>query len=149
MADPLKNAFVSIHSSTASASSSSTYKNYSLMMTSSALVISLTSPERVKTGLIGTYSRARRTISLYLYVLMFCLWPQKAPTPLRTFAVDLHAVHYGRSQPSPTRKKALSSAQQLVRNARQSIIEPMLSLCGLSSDSSDEEQLAPDSALEI
>ena len=78
---------------------------------------------------------------------MFCLGSQKALTLLRTFAVDLHAVHYARSQPSPTRQKALSSDQQLVRNSRQSIIEPTLALCGLSSDSSEEQQLAPDSAL--
>ena len=50
-----------------------------------------------------------------------------------------------RSQPSATQQSALSSAQQLVRNARRSIIEPVLASFELSSDSSDGEQLAPES----
>ncbi|KAN0139492.1 hypothetical protein V8E53_002993 [Lactarius tabidus] len=72
------------------------------------------------------------------------------PTPLRTFAAYLHAVHYARSQPSPTQQSALSSAQQLVRNARRSIIEPVLASFNLSFDSSTdgEQQLAPDPARE-
>ncbi|KAH9052694.1 hypothetical protein EDB87DRAFT_1656352 [Lactarius vividus] len=66
------------------------------------------------------------------------------PTPLRAFAADLRAAHHARSQPSTTQQTALSSAQQLVRRARRSIIEPVLASFDLSSDSSDEEQLAPE-----
>ncbi|KAI9438053.1 hypothetical protein H4582DRAFT_2076646 [Lactarius indigo] len=66
------------------------------------------------------------------------------PTPLRAFAADLRAAHYVRSQPSTTQQTALSSAQQLVRRARRSIIEPVLASFELSSDSSDGEQLAPE-----
>ncbi|KAF8258091.1 hypothetical protein EI94DRAFT_1708314 [Lactarius quietus] len=54
-------------------------------------------------------------------------------------------AQYARSQPSATQQTALSSAQQLVRNARWSIIEPVLASFELSSDSSDAEQLAPES----
>ena len=63
---------------------------------------------------------------------------------------DLRAAHYVRSQPPPTQQSALSSAQQLVRNLRRSVIEPVLALFDLSSDSSDGEQLsmAPDPARE-
>jgi hypothetical protein len=69
----------------------------------------------------------------------------KDPTPLRTFATDLRAVHHARSQPSTKQQSALSSAQQLVRAARRTIIEPVLASFELSSDSSDEEQQpAPD-----
>jgi hypothetical protein len=68
------------------------------------------------------------------------------PTPLRTFAADLRAAHNARSQPSTKQQSALSSAQQLVRTARRTIIEPVLASFELSSDSSDsEQQPAPDS----
>ena len=71
--------------------------------------------------------------------------PPTDPTPLRTFAADLRAAHNARSQPSTKQQSALSSAQQLVRNARRKIIEPVLASFELSSDSSDEEQQpAPD-----
>jgi len=62
------------------------------------------------------------------------------PTPLRAFATDLRATHHARSQPSMKQQSALSSAQQLVRTARRTIIEPVLASFELSSDSSDEEQ---------
>jgi hypothetical protein len=69
----------------------------------------------------------------------------KDPTPLRTLTADLRAVHHTRSQPSMKQQSALSSAQQLVRTARRTIIEPVLASFELSSDSSDEEQQsAPD-----
>lgn len=64
----------------------------------------------------------------------------KDPTPLRAFATDLRATHHARSQPSMKQQSALSSAQQLVRTARRTIIEPVLASFELSSDSSDEEQ---------
>ncbi|KAF8264629.1 hypothetical protein EI94DRAFT_1805568 [Lactarius quietus] len=73
------------------------------------------------------------------------LFKGQDPTPLRTFAADLRAAQYARSQPSTTQQTALSSAQQLVRNARRSIIEPVLASFELSSDSSDGEQLASES----
>jgi hypothetical protein len=78
------------------------------------------------------------------------LFKGQDPTPLRSFAADLRAVQYARSQPSLTQQSALSSAQQLVRNARRSIIEPVLASFDLSSDSSSdgEQQLAPDPARE-
>lgn len=72
------------------------------------------------------------------------LFKGQDPTPLRTFAADLRAAHYARSQPSTTQQSALSSAQQLVRRARRSIIEPVLASFELSSDSSDGEPLAPE-----
>jgi hypothetical protein len=64
----------------------------------------------------------------------------KDPTPLRTLAADLRATHHARSQPSTKQQSALSSAQQLVRTARRTMIEPVLASFDLSSDSSDEEQ---------
>jgi hypothetical protein len=64
----------------------------------------------------------------------------KDPTPLRAFAADLRSTHHARSQPSMKQQSALSSAQQLVRTARRTIIEPVLASFELSSDSSDEEQ---------
>ncbi|KAI0251525.1 hypothetical protein BJV78DRAFT_1210337 [Lactifluus subvellereus] len=74
------------------------------------------------------------------------LFKGQDPTPLRTFAADLRAAHNARSQPSTRQQSALSSAQQLVRTARRTIIEPVLASFELSSDSSDEEQKsAPDS----
>ncbi|KAH9983373.1 hypothetical protein BJV74DRAFT_777112, partial [Russula compacta] len=67
------------------------------------------------------------------------------PTPLHAFAADLRAAHHARSQPSRKQQTALSSAQQLVRTARRTIIEPVLASFELSSDSSDDDQLpAPD-----
>jgi hypothetical protein len=67
------------------------------------------------------------------------------PTPLRTFAASLRAAQHARSQPSTKQQSPLSSAQQLVRAARRTIIEPVLASFELSSDSSDEEQQpAPD-----
>jgi hypothetical protein len=73
------------------------------------------------------------------------LFKGQDPTPLRTFAADLRAVQQARSQPSTKQQSALSSAQQLVRAARRTIIEPVLASFELSSDSSDEEpQPAPD-----
>ncbi|KAI0293647.1 hypothetical protein B0F90DRAFT_1762173 [Multifurca ochricompacta] len=67
------------------------------------------------------------------------------PTPFQTFAADLRAMHYARSQPSTTQQSALSSVQQLVRSARRTIVEPVLASFELSSDSSDDEQQpAPD-----
>ncbi|KAF8265677.1 hypothetical protein EI94DRAFT_1804081 [Lactarius quietus] len=74
-----------------------------------------------------------------------CLFKGQDPAPLRTFSADLRAAQYARSQPSATQQTALSSAQQLIRNARWSIIEPVLASFNLSSDSSDAEQLAPES----
>ena len=62
------------------------------------------------------------------------------PTPLHVLAADLRATHHARSQPSMKQQSALSSAQQLVRTARRTIIEPVLASFELSSDSSDEEQ---------
>lgn len=62
------------------------------------------------------------------------------PTPLHALAADLRATHHARSQPSMKQQSALSSAQQLVRTARRTIIEPVLASFELSSDSSDEEQ---------
>lgn len=64
----------------------------------------------------------------------------KDPTPLHALAADLRATHHARSQPSMKQQSALSSAQQLVRTARRTIIEPVLASFELSSDSSDEEQ---------
>jgi len=73
------------------------------------------------------------------------LFKGQDPTPLRTFTADLRAAHHARSQPSTKQQSALSSAQQLVRAARRTIIEPVLASFELSSDSSDEEHLpAPD-----
>ena len=92
---------------------------------------------------MGPIQRPRRTISLSLCVLIFCLGLQKAPILLRAFAIDLHAVHHARSQPSLTQQNALSSAQQLVRNVLQSIIEPMLASFDLSSDSSEKSNWHP------
>ena len=92
---------------------------------------------------MGPIQRPRRTISLSLCVLIFCLGLQKAPILLRAFAIDLHAVHHARSQPSFTQQNALSSAQQLVRNVLQSIIEPMLASFDLSSDSSEKSNWHP------
>jgi hypothetical protein len=86
-----------------------------------------------------------------LLSLFFCLdiVTKQRSHPLRTFAADFCAAHYAQSQPSPTRQSALSSAQQVVRNARQSIIEPVLASFDLSSDSLDgEQQLGPDPAHE-
>ncbi len=72
-------------------------------------------------------------------------FPAEDPTPLHTFAADLRAVQQARSQPSTKQQSALSSAQQFVRAARRTIIEPVLASFELSSDSSDEEQQpAPD-----
>ena len=75
---------------------------------------------------------------------------KKGPTRLRTFAADLcprtmhdrnHAQHNNEHH---------QSAQQLVRNARRHIIEPVLASFDLASDSYDVEQLsmAPDSTHE-
>jgi hypothetical protein len=74
------------------------------------------------------------------------IFSAKDPTPLRAFAADLRAAHNARSQPSTKQQSALSSAQQLVRTAKRTMIEPVLASFELSSDSSDEEQRpAPDS----
>jgi hypothetical protein len=74
----------------------------------------------------------------------------KDPTPLRTLAADLRATHHARSHPSTKQQSALSSAQQLVRTARRTIIEPVLASFELSSDSSDEEQQpSPDERQQI
>ena len=51
-------------------------------------------------------------------------------------------MHYARSQPSPTQRSILSPTQQLVQNARRSIIEPVLASFDLSSYSSDGGQLS-------
>ncbi|KAH8990935.1 hypothetical protein EDB86DRAFT_2831045 [Lactarius hatsudake] len=77
-------------------------------------------------------------------IILLTLRHEKILLPLRAFAADLRAAHYARSQPSTTQQTALSSAQQLVRRARRSIIEPVLASFELSSDSSDGEQLAPE-----
>jgi hypothetical protein len=74
----------------------------------------------------------------------------KDPAPLRALAADLRATHHTRSQPSTKQQSALSSAQQLVRSARRTIIEPVLASFELSSDSSDEEpQPSPGERQEI
>jgi hypothetical protein len=117
------------------------------MIMPSTLIINLTSPRRFKTRSIGTCSKDKVHHLSFSILYFFCL-RTKDPTPLRTFAADLCSAHYARSQPSPTQQSALSSSQQLVRNARRSIIEPVLASFDLSSDpSSDgEQQLAPDPA---
>ena len=94
---------------------------------------------------MGPIQRTRCAASLSLSIIIY---EKKDPTFLRTFAADLRAAHYAQSQPSPRQQSALSSAQQLVRNAQRSIIDPVLASLDLSSDSSDEEQLAPDPARE-
>ena len=94
---------------------------------------------------MGPIQRTRCAASLPLSIIIY---EKKDPTLLRTFAADHRAAHYAQSQPSPRQQSALSSAQQLVRNAQRSIIDPVLASLDLSSDSSDGEQLAPDSARE-
>ncbi|KAI0265298.1 hypothetical protein BC834DRAFT_179762 [Gloeopeniophorella convolvens] len=72
------------------------------------------------------------------------LFKGQDPTPLRTFATDLRAAQYARSQPSATQQTALSEVQQLVRDARRTMIEPVLASFELSSDSSDDEDPVPE-----
>jgi hypothetical protein len=116
------------------------------MTVSSTLVASQTSLLRSKAKSTGIYSKAKVCFFVSFPSLAFAIkFPPKDPTPLRTFAADLRAVHHARSQPSMKQQSALSSAQQLVRAARRAIIEPVLASLELSSDSSDEEQQpAPD-----
>jgi hypothetical protein len=116
------------------------------MTVSFTSIASLTSLLRSKAKSIGIYSKAKVCFFVSFPSLTFAIdFPPKDPTPLRTFAADLRAVHHARSQPSMKQQSALSSAQQLVRAARHAIIEPVLASFELSSDSSDEEQQpAPD-----
>ena len=115
------------------------------MTASSALIASPTSLLRSKAKSIGIYLKAKVCFSTPFPSILFSdNFPPKDPTPLRTFVADLRAVHHARSQPSTKQQSPLSSAQQLVRAARRTIIEPVLASFELSSDSSDEEQPAPD-----
>jgi len=115
-------------------------------MAFSALIASPTSLLRSKTESIGIYSKAKVCFLTPFSSLPFANhFPAEDPTPLHTFAADLRAVQQARSQPSTKQQSALSSAQQFVRAARRTIIEPVLASFELSSDSSDEEQQpAPD-----
>ena len=72
---------------------------------------------------MGLIQRTRYATSLSSLSLL----TKKGYTPLRVFSADLRAAYYARSQPSQTQQSELSSAQQLVRSARRSIIEPILS----------------------
>lgn len=109
------------------------------MILSSPLIVSPTLLLRSKIKSTGIYSDIKVCLftppSLLPSVNNF-----KDPTPLRALATDLRATHHARSQPSTKQQSALSSAQQLVRTARRTIIEPVLASFDLSSDSSDEEQ---------
>jgi len=112
----------------------------------STLIASPTLLQRSKTKSIGIYSKAKVCFLIrFSYSPFVNVFLAADPTPLHTFTADLRAAHHARSQPSTKQQSALSSAQQLVRAARRTIIEPVLASFELSSDSSDEEQLpAPD-----
>ena len=120
---------------------SSNQRSHSSMILFSPLIVSPTLLPRSKIKSTGIYSGVKVCpFTLPLFLLLTNNSDVKDPTPLHTFAADLRATHHARSQPSMKQQSALSSAQQLVRTARRTIIEPVLASFELSSDSSDEEQ---------
>jgi hypothetical protein len=107
----------------------------------SPLIVSPTLLPRSKIKLTGIYSDVKVCPFTPLSFLLLTLNSDvKDPTPLHALAADLRATHHARSQPSLKQQSALSSAQQLVRTARRTMIEPVLASFELSSDSSDEEE---------
>lgn len=112
------------------------------MILFSPLIVSPTLLPRSKIKSTGIYSDVK--VCPFPPPLFFSLLTNnsdvKDPTPLHALAADLRATHHARSQPSMKQQSALSSAQQLVRTAKRTIIEPVLASFELSSDSSDEEQ---------
>lgn len=96
------------------------------------------------TRLIKSYLKGRvRRFSLPLHLY---LRKKIGPTRLRTFATDLCPRTMHDRNRAQHNKEHHQSAQQLVRNARRHIIEPVLASFDLASDSYDAEQLsmAPD-----
>ncbi|KAI0048667.1 hypothetical protein FA95DRAFT_1539420 [Auriscalpium vulgare] len=61
------------------------------------------------------------------------------PTPLRTLTADLHLAHQARAHPAPTQRAPLSPLQLLVRDARRTLLDPVLPALVPSPDSSDGE----------
>jgi hypothetical protein len=117
-------------------------QSHSSMILFSPLIVSPTLLPRSKIKSTGIYSDVK--VCPFPPLLFFLLLTNssdvKDPTPLHALAADLRATHHARSQPSLKQQSALSSAQQLVRTARRTIIEPVLASFELSTDSSDEEQ---------
>ena len=111
------------------------------MILLSPLIVSPTLLPRYKIKSIGTYSDVKVCpFKPPPFLFLTDNSDVKDPTPFRALAADLRATHHARSQPSKKQQSALSSAQQLVRTARRTIIEPVLASFELSSDSSGEEQ---------
>ena len=120
---------------------SSNQRSHSSMTLFFPLIVSPTLLPRSKIKSTGIYSDAKVCPFTPLLFSFLTINPDaKDPTPLHAFAADLRATHHARSQPSMKQQSALSSAQQLVRTARRTIIEPVLASFELSSDSSDGEQ---------
>ncbi|KAA1474616.1 hypothetical protein DENSPDRAFT_824632 [Dentipellis sp. KUC8613] len=66
------------------------------------------------------------------------------PSSMRTLATSLRTTHQERNQPSAKQRSPLSPLQQFVKDARRTILDPILSTFVLSDDSSDEEELSPE-----
>ncbi|TFY59931.1 hypothetical protein EVG20_g7609 [Dentipellis fragilis] len=66
------------------------------------------------------------------------------PSSMRMLATNLRTTQQERNQPSTKQRSPLSHLQQFVKDARRTILDPILSTFVLSDDSSDEEELSPE-----
>ncbi|KAI0316885.1 hypothetical protein OF83DRAFT_1124445 [Amylostereum chailletii] len=66
------------------------------------------------------------------------------PTALRAFTSQLAATHQSRSVPSTNQRSPLSPLQQLVKDARRNILDPVLAAYADMSEPSDDEELTPE-----
>lgn len=67
--------------------------------------------------------------------------PCQDPAPLQKFTLDAQQALVTRNQPHPTQKSALSDLQKLVKNARRTIIDPVLAAFAQMSDLEDESEI--------